>query len=240
MIQSATGRVDETCSKSPRNVNPVFPGSSPWVLSVGGIFIVSSNITRNWTTDLCKNYSCATGNIESPSNFNYLGWTTGGGFAIYNTEKEQKWQKDFITKYLESGIPLPSTFSREGRGYPDISSVSHNCPVIDSNEIMAIDGTSCSSPIIASIISIINNHQLSKNKSKVGFFNPLLYKMAKNDYSLFNDIKSGNNYCNEAQCCPNRNDTGSNYGYLSTIGWDPVTGLGTPNVGKILSWLDNN
>ena len=105
---------------------------------------------------------------------------------------------------------------------------------------MGVDGTSCSSPIMATIISILNNHQVKNGKPKIGFFNPLLYKMAESDYSLFNDIKEGNNYCNEDQCCPSRNDTGSNYGYLSTKGWDPVTGLGTPNVGLILDWLDKN
>ena len=64
--------------------------------------------------------------------------------------------------------------------------------------------------------------------------------MAQSNNLLFNDIVEGNNYCNEAQCCPLRNDTGSNFGYLSTHGWDPVTGLGTPNVGLILDWLNKN
>ena len=53
------------------------------------------------------------------------------------------------------------------------------------------------------------------------------------------EIIGGNNWCTEASCCPTKNG-GSNFGFASTIGYDPVNGLGTPNVGNILLWLDKN
>ena len=58
--------------------------------------------------------------------------------------------------------------------------------------------------------------------------------------STFNDITSGNNYCTEGGCCPQRKDNGSDFGYVATKGWDPVSGWGTPNVGEILNWLSSN
>ena len=64
--------------------------------------------------------------------------------------------------------------------------------------------------------------------------------MAQNQSSTFNDITSGNNYCTEYNCCPARKDNGSDYGYVATKGWDPVSGWGTPNVGEILNWLSSN
>jgi len=63
--------------------------------------------------------------------------------------------------------------------------------------------------------------------------------MFKEDNSTFNDIIEGNNWCTEAFCCPSNNG-GSDFGYASAVGYDPVTGLGTPNVGNILLWLNKN
>ena len=71
---------------------------------------------------------------------------------------------------------------------------------------------------------------MSKGKPKLGFVNPVLYKMA----STFKDITVGNNWCTEMQCC------NSSFGYEAAKGWDPVTGLGTPNFGKMAEWLDAN
>ena len=75
---------------------------------------------------------------------------------------------------------------------------------------------------------------------KLGFMNPLLYKMAESSPYVFNDIKIGNNFCTESKCCPMNKNGGSDYGFLAADGWDPVTGLGTPNYGLIQRWLDNN
>ena len=61
--------------------------------------------------------------------------------------------------------------------------------------------------------------------------------MAENDISVFNDQVDGNNWCTEQTCCPSNNN-GSDFGFSSYKGYDPVTGLGTPNVKKIIDWLD--
>ncbi|KAI0085907.1 peptidase S8/S53 domain-containing protein, partial [Irpex rosettiformis] len=74
-------------------------------------------------------------------------------------------------------------------------------------------GTSCSSPIFASVISLINDQLIAAGKSPLGFLNPFLYA----NPSAFNDVTSGSN--------PGCNTNG----FKATSGWDPVTGLGTPN-----------
>ena len=71
----------------------------------------------------------------------------------------------------------------------------------------------------------------------IGFLNPLLYSM---DSSVFTDIVEGDNWSTEDMECMNRTDGGSDWGYKAGKGWDPVYGLGTPNVEKILDWLNKN
>ena len=233
----APGRTSESCDVS-NPVNPVFPGSSPWVTSVGATFVMSSDKKINYETPLCKTYGCINGTKEMNTNQQYVGWTAGGGFGIYSSEEVPKWQSDVVKQYLDSKVPLPNQFSKNGRGYPDISAIGHNCAVFDSSSITDIDGTSCSSPVFASIVALLNDYQLSRGKPKLGFVNPILYEMNKDN--IFNDWDTGNNWCTEYSCCPTRSDNGSNFGYMAASGWDPVYGLGTPNFGKMANWLEKN
>jgi hypothetical protein len=62
----------------------------------------------------------------------------------------------------------------------------------------------------------------------LGFINPALYKLAlSSNYAQdFHDITNGNNNVSyKGVTVP---------GYQATTGWDPVTGLGTPNAEKLL------
>ena len=228
----APGRTDEGCMNG--KVNPVFPGSSPYVTSVSATYLVPSDKSQTWKTPLCIENGCVAGTQELPTNYNETGWTTGGGFGIY-TETRPKWQSKVVKQYLQSGVPLPKSYNANGRGYPDVSTIGHNCPVVTGGNLMPVDGTSCSSPLFAGIVAILNNHQVLNNKPKLGFINPVLYQMWNDNPSTFKDITQGNNYCTEMQCCSN-----TTYGYEATKGWDPVTGLGTPNVGLMKEWLDKN
>jgi tripeptidyl-peptidase I len=51
-------------------------------------------------------------------------------------------------------------------------------------------GTSCSAPVLASIITKINDRRLSAGKKSVGFVNPMFYE---NEWA-FNDVVEGFNY----------------------------------------------
>jgi len=228
----APGRTNEGCllhQPHAKAVNPAYPGSSPYITSVGATYIVPGNGTASWLSPLCRQYGCVDGVEERTCNFNETGWTAGGGFAIYN-ETRPSWQNKAVEKYLASGAKMPEHFQRNGRGYPDVAAVGHNCPVISGGHIISVDGTSCSSPVFAALIALLNDYQTSKGKPKLGFVNPVLYKMG----DVFKDITVGNNWCTEIQCC------NSSFGYEAAKGWDPVTGLGTPNFGKMAEWLDAN
>lgn len=79
-------------------------------------------------------------------------------------------------------------------------------------------GTSCSAPVLASIITKINDRKLSAGKKSVGFVNPVFYE---NEWA-FNDVVEGFNYGCEVEA------------FYADKGWDPVTGLGTPDFEKLL------
>ena len=233
----APGRTNEICSlhQGVPPVNPAFPGSSPFITSVSATYIVPQEPSTDniWESSLCKQYGCVNGTSELPCNYDKTAWTTGGGFAIYN-ETRPIWQNAAVEQYLKSTAKRPSNFQNTGRGYPDVAAVGHNCPTVMSGKLMGVDGTSCSSPIFASLIALLNDHQKMMGKPNLGFVNPVLYKMWNDNKRIFNDITEGNNWCTEVQCC------NSTFGYESSVGWDPVTGLGTPNFGLMMDWLDKN
>jgi subtilase family serine protease len=235
----APGRTNENCAVGDGTapVNPAFPGSSPYITSVSATYIVPTATrapdSSPWTTPICQNYGCVNGTQELPCNYAVTGWTTGGGFAVYD-ETRPSWQNTAVENYLATNAKRPKNFTQSGRGYPDVAAVGHNCPTVTSGSLMGVDGTSCSSPIFASVVALLNDYQTAQGKPKLGFANPVLYKMWSDNKNIFHDISEGNNWCTEIQCCD------SDFGYESAKGWDPVTGLGTPNVGLMTDWLDAN
>ncbi|KAJ3496822.1 hypothetical protein NLG97_g2374 [Lecanicillium saksenae] len=161
------------------------------------------------------------------------GYASGGGFS--NIFPIPDWQAKSISTYLKDHPPpypsystvdgkLPpgnqvGRFNRNGRGFPDISANGKNSYTITNLQPVPGGGTSMSAPLFASMINLINEDRLKANKSVVGYINPSLYKMAENG-NVFNDITDGG--MGDADNC-------GTSGFNATTGWDPVTGLGTPN-----------
>jgi len=224
-------------------LNPVFPTSSPYVLSVGGTELIKDVVGQrrvNYTTPVCMyNVSCSQYTTERPSMSPFVGWTTGGGFS--NIFKRPHWQRKFTKKYINTIGTLPnrSYFGTKYRGYPDITGVSNQCSMIIDGEWDVAAGTSCSSPIWAGIIGIINQHQKKKGRPVVGLVAPLLYQIATDQPNCFNGIKEGNTTSTESNAF-----CGKDFGFISSTTitgsgeWNPVAGLGSPNVGCILEYLD--
>lgn len=233
----APGRTNEDCElHSP--INPVFPGSSQYVTSVGATYVVNDGQTSKSDIPICNNNNCITGTEEQTVSFEYTGWTAGGGFDRYLNETPS-WQLGAVDDYLKSGIILPpdNYFNRNGRAYPDIAVIGHSCPTFIGTEVSGVDGTSCSSPAMAGLLSIMNNHMWSKYHIRIGFANPLLYYVYDNCDGCFNSITTGHNWCTEQQCC---SENTTIYGFTAGKRYDPVSGLGTPNIGRILHFIDNH
>jgi len=106
--------------------------------------------------------------------------------------------------------------------------------ISSQGQIEGVGGTSCSAPIVAGILTLLNDYVISKSGKPLGFVNPLLYKMAAAAPTCFNDITKGDNICTEDGC------SSGCYGFTCTKGWDPVSGLGSPVYTEMLKYVRAN
>lgn len=124
-----------------------------------------------------------------------------------------------------SPFPRPAWQSAPGvsgtlaqRGVPDVS-IHGGSPVeiIYQGQSSGVYGTSASTPMWAGLAAVAD--QLAGGP--IGFLDPTLYAAARSPGASadFHDITVGSN------------------GYPAASGWDPVTGLGSPNAGTLLPLL---
>ena len=225
----APGRTNEGCDIS-SPLNPVFPTSSPYVLSVGGSIVMNPVLLNvSSSSHLCTANKCIGGGSELNCNLDRCGWTSGGGFSDFFNRPW--WQENASNHYLNSGVQMPPEkyFNKLGRVYPDVTLVAHNYLIMNGGQYMAVDGTSASSPSVSGLIAILNALRLSQNKSSLGLVAPLLYNIAENCQECFKDVVLGSNNSTEMADCE--------YGYTATKGFDAVYGLGLPNFDKIYNYV---
>jgi tripeptidyl-peptidase-1 len=74
-------------------------------------------------------------------------------------------------------------------------------------------------------VSLLNGARLAAGKTTLGLLNPLLYSILDREPSIFHDITSGNN----PGC--------GSPGFAAQAGWDPVTGVGSPDFGKLVDFV---
>ncbi|KAI9714044.1 MAG: hypothetical protein M1820_000774 [Bogoriella megaspora] len=188
---------------------PSFPGTCPYVTSVGATQVKpNSSVPLDLATGVQPEEACETV-IYS-----------GGGFS--NVFALPDYQADAVNSYL-TNYPPPYTASQYNnsgtvRAIPDVSANGANYVIAIDGEFGLVYGTSASSPTFGAIITLINEERYNAGKSSVGFINPTVYANPQ----AFNDITEGGN-----QGC-------GTPGFDSKPGWDPVTGLGTPNYPKLL------
>jgi hypothetical protein len=161
-------------------------------------------------------------------NSNY-GITSGGGFSTYYPQPA--WQSAAVSGYFATAAGLGKSpvagYAANGRAYPDISLAGMNYVVVTGGISYAVSGTSASCPAVAGFISNINAARLAIGKGSVGWINPALYTKGS---SFVNDVTSGHIKCvADGTCCST--------GFYATTGWDPATGLGSVNYGKMASFF---
>lgn len=138
------------------------------------------------------------------------GGATGGGVSSHFSKP----------KYQASvQVPKPSgTVNKSGRGVPDVAGVADpetGYAVIVDGQEGVVGGTSAVAPLWAALVARCNQ-ALGRN---LGWLHPHLYGSIA-EHSGLHDITSGNNGA-----------------FKAARGWDPCTGLGTPDGTVILSVL---
>ncbi|RDW68183.1 hypothetical protein BP6252_09579 [Coleophoma cylindrospora] len=152
---------------------------------------------------------------------------SSGGFSDYFPRPT--WQDKAALTYIDSLKGSHDGFyNKSGRGIPDISAVGSRFLIGAGGFEWLQSGTSASTPVWAAIIALINDKRMRTGKPSLGFLNPILY--SSNLSAAFDDVVTGSG----GSCT-----WGSNVelGWAATPGWDPVTGLGTPNFPKLLEIL---
>jgi tripeptidyl-peptidase-1 len=163
----------------------------------------------------------AVGGTESVESTAEQGWGgSGGGFSGTWSGASAPHQEHAISAYLKTAEKLPksSFYNASNCGYPDVSAQATGFTITYGGHTHpGIMGTSASTPTFSGLIGLLNDQRKGLNKPALGFLNPFLYQNAK----AFNDITVGNN----PGC--------STKGFYAAVGWDPATGLGTPDFAKL-------
>ena len=207
-----------------------WPASDPLVTGVGGTYLCTDAVTGTSVDSVSPPTRC-----QSNPGVREVGWIdSGGGFSHV-----------FAKPGYQDTLPAGSTAIDTMRGVPDVAyqasaltgvlvydtapgdaSSGLICP--SGNPCSAgwyvVGGTSASAPQWSGLVAIadqIAGHGL-------GLINPTLYSLASGgSYSTyFYDVTTGNNQADPT--VP---------GYPATTGWDPVTGLGTPNAATLVPAL---
>ena len=193
-----------------------FPGSSPYVLSVGGTTIPSK---AGVPSDIVWK--------EGDGLRQDRGGSTGGGVsAVF---ERPPWQANVKIQSVNPGAIV-------GRCVPDIAA---NADWNASPYLLVVDGkaepnggTSAATPLWASLITLINAQRGAGKR--IGYLTPVLYQTsggAKPDGTVgaagCTDVLSGNNTTDRIG------------GYNAGPGYDAVSGWGTPNGAKLLTALPN-
>ncbi|MGA5695670.1 S53 family peptidase [Bacillus cereus] len=156
-------------------------------------------------------------NSEVVWNEGLRGGATGGG--ISDKCDLPSWQPDTI-------VPLSINPGRRvGRGVPDVAGNADpntGYQILVNGQPIIMGGTSAVAPLWAGLIANINQ----KLGHRVGFINPILYNLS-NQSRVFHDITIGDNSYNSVN------------GYQAQSGWDPCTGLGTPDGIELFNQLNN-
>lgn len=187
--------------------NPSFPGTCPYILSIGATQVKVGT----------KNVITTTQPEMAAESIIY----SGGGFS--NVFPMPSYQSSAVKSYFANHKPSYTAAqynnSQTTRGFPDVSANGVNYVVFVDGKFSRVFGTSASSPTFGSILTLINGARMAIGKGSIGFVNPTFYAHA----SIFNDVVQGGN-----QGC-------GTPGFTAVSGWDPVTGLGTPNFPKLLA-----
>ena len=232
---TANGTKQSLVGNSPNSTIPFptveWPASDPLVTGVGGTYLCTD--ATSTTTRIVDSVSPPV-NCQSHPGQAEVGWIdAGGGFSHVFPRPEYQ---DVLPV---GSTPIPSS----QRGVPDIglqasartgALVYISLPNDGNSGLICgsapcstgwydFGGTSLSCPQWAGLVAIA----AQVNGGGLGLINPALYKLASDPGTYANDfydVTVGNNGA-FAPDVP---------GYSNSPGWDPVTGLGTPNAANLI------
>jgi len=134
---------------------------------------------------------------------------TGGGGGVTTGDARPSWQ---------AGPGVRSAYSNGRRQLPDVSADADPATgwaTYSAGSLGQAGGTSAAAPFWASSMLLIGQYAATHGVAKLGYVNPTLYALAatRQPFPAFHDVTLGGNRF-----------------FQTTPGWDPATGLGSPDV----------
>jgi subtilase family serine protease len=188
----------------------VYPADDVYLTGVGGTDLTTTKAAGDWASETAWEYS---GGGYSPNKFAIPSWQTAAAAGCAKCSQ----------KYRNG----PDVSANANFTFYVCSDQGKN-PYFNGQECGAniFGGTSFATPMWAGYLALANE-QLLKNggTSTLGFINPTLYSVyAGSSYDTdFHDVTSG---------CQTGSDA-----YCATVGYDLVTGLGSPNGANLINAL---
>ncbi|KAH9164296.1 subtilisin-like protein [Lactarius sanguifluus] len=140
---------------------------------------------------------------------------SGGGFSDYF--KRPSYQEEAVSTFLQDlGNQYQDLYNASGRGIPDIAAQAIGLPIFFNGNEQKESGYKFGD---TRIISLLNDWLILTDRKPLGFLNPRLYERG---FRGLVDITEGSN----PGCGMD--------GFSAIVGWDPVTGLGTPDFHNML------
>lgn len=204
------GAAQPTCNSSSYFLSASTPASDPLVTAVGGTYL-NANVRK--------------GTYIGEATWHDQYGVSGGGFStIYHRPTYQKGIAEI--KPASRGVPDVTYNGDVNGGVLTVwSSYRPDAPP----NIFIFGGTSAGSPQWAGIIALADQVK----GGRLGFINGALYALGQSDNasSYFHDITVGTNTFISAAANGNPIVV---QGYDTSIGWDAVTGWGTPDVANLI------
>ena len=202
-----------------------YPASDPSVTGVGGTTVT---FTGNWAyggeaawnrivssggSDMSATGGGVSGFFAKPS------WQTGGSVLAGQTMRCVPDVSAISDSDLTNVILGPQYQPFSGT---DIGVLIFNgADTTTDNGNHAASGTSLACPVWAGFVALVNQARAANGAHPIGLLNPYLYPLAGT--GVFNDPASGNNGA-----------------YTAGVGYDLCTGLGSPNVARLITALAGN
>lgn len=196
------------------HLSPSFPADCPFITAVGATKWQKKSTSQN--TQAID---------ESGADF------SGGGFS-WNYSMPTYQQQPVAQYFANPNVTLPNNSlctwnystapsANNGRATPDITALGVQIGVFtEASGWFGGGGTSASGPLAGGLFTQLNNVRLATANKTMGFLNPFLYQNS----DCFLDITQG-----VSDPYPNHPDPYPNLGWHAAKGWDPISGLGSPN-----------
>jgi subtilase family serine protease len=187
----------------------VYPADDVYITSVGGTDLETTGAGGDWASETA--------------------WTDGGGGISPNKYTIPSWQ-------VETAAGC-ATCSQTYRNGPDVSGNANYTFYVCSDQggnpnfggqecgANIYGGTSFATPMWAGYLALTNQQALANGEAVLGFINPSLYTIGlSSSYDTdFHDVTSGCQF--------------QKGGYCATVGYDQVTGWGSPNGDNLINAL---